>query len=145
MVAKEVLNDLVPDEMDSAALESSRVALDPKMESYDDGGLASLSKMSSMFGKSMRGPRNVETGVRYACSVIGPSKYYIGLIDILQEWDMSKKMERFAKTQLLQKDKDGLSAIPCEPYQERFMEKMKVLLGIDQGASSSGNFSSMVS
>lgn len=54
-------------------------------------------------------------------------------------------MERFAKTQLLQKDKDGLSAIPCEPCQERFMEKMKVLLGIDQGASSSGNFSGMVS
>ena len=44
-------------------------------------------------------------------------------------------MERFAKTQLLHKDKDGLSAMPCGPYQERFMEKMKVLLGLDENRS----------
>jgi 1-phosphatidylinositol-4-phosphate 5-kinase len=80
--------------------------------------------------------RLVETGIRNARTVVGPSRYYLGLIDILQEWNTEKKLEQFAKTQLLRKDKHGISCVPCQPYQARFMEKMKAILGLDENADS---------
>ena len=52
------------------------------------------------------------------------ASYNIGIIDILQEWNLTKKMERWAKL-LLGKDIDGLSAIDAELFQLRFMETME--------------------
>ena len=49
--------------------------------------------------------------------------YYVGIIDILQEWDSSKKQERFCKA-LLGRDLDGVSSIEPEKYLERFVRKM---------------------
>ncbi|KAJ0412439.1 hypothetical protein ATCC90586_005459 [Pythium insidiosum] len=56
--------------------------------------------------------------------VIGPGFYYIGLIDILQTWNWSKRFERFVKTVLLRKDPDGISALPPKPYRDRFHQKL---------------------
>ncbi|KUF95888.1 hypothetical protein AM588_10005610 [Phytophthora nicotianae] len=72
----------------------------------------------------------VATGTRRANTVVGPSIYYFGLIDILQTWNMDKKLERFAKTKLLAKDADGLSAIPPAAYCERFKRKMGEILSV---------------
>ncbi|OWZ09446.1 Phosphatidylinositol-4-phosphate-5-kinase [Phytophthora megakarya] len=72
----------------------------------------------------------VATGTRRANTVVGPSIYYFGLIDILQTWNMDKKLERFAKTKLLAKDADGLSAIPPASYCERFKRKMGEILSV---------------
>ncbi|KAF1792065.1 Phosphatidylinositol-4-phosphate 5-kinase, N-terminal domain [Phytophthora cactorum] len=72
----------------------------------------------------------VATGTRRANTVVGPSIYYFGLIDILQTWNMDKKLERFAKTKMLAKDADGLSAIPPAAYCERFKRKMGEILSV---------------
>ena len=60
-----------------------------------------------------------EGGVQ-ALLVVGPGTYYMGIIDILQKWDLNKKLERLAK-RLLRKDPDGLSAIEPNAYQDRFV------------------------
>ncbi|CAH0479752.1 unnamed protein product [Peronospora belbahrii] len=79
---------------------------------------------------SKPGLPRVATGTRRANTVVGPSIYYFGLIDILQTWNMDKKLERFAKTRLLAKDPDGLSAIPAAAYCERFKRKMGEILSV---------------
>jgi 1-phosphatidylinositol-4-phosphate 5-kinase len=74
-------------------------------------------------------PRN-NTGLHRANTVVGPSLYYFGLIDILQTWNLNKKLERFTKLYLLRKDPDGLSAIPPTAYCDRFKKKMAEMLSI---------------
>merc|ERR1711920_895093 len=46
----------------------------------------------------------------------GPGIYYLGVIDMLQEWNFKKKGERFLKTKFLRKDPEGLSAIEPVAY-----------------------------
>ena len=55
--------------------------------------------------------------------VEGPSKYYFGIIDVLQEWNWEKKMERFYKKYFRCLDGDGLSALPPDRYAERFWRR----------------------
>ena len=54
----------------------------------------------------------------------GPGIYYLGIIDVLQEWDLSKKLERWAKVHLRMKDRDGISCVEPVYYRKRFMRKM---------------------
>ncbi|KAN0047295.1 hypothetical protein ACTA71_001677 [Dictyostelium dimigraforme] len=54
--------------------------------------------------------------------------YYIGVIDILQLYDFSKKLERFLKVYLFRKDGDGISATRPEPYKQRFMKRMNEII-----------------
>ncbi|KAL4170790.1 hypothetical protein KRP22_008894 [Phytophthora ramorum] len=63
----------------------------------------------------------------HAHQVSGPSKYYFGLVDILQEWTVSKQIERSYKVRVLRKSRNGVSAIPPRPYARRFQRKMKQL------------------
>lgn len=60
--------------------------------------------------------------------VIGPGFYYIGLIDILQTWNLSKRFERFVKSVLLRKDPDGISAMAPKPYRNRFHKKLDEII-----------------
>ncbi|CAH0487822.1 unnamed protein product [Peronospora farinosa] len=62
-----------------------------------------------------------------AHQVSGPSKYYFGLVDILQEWTVTKQIERAYKVRVLRKSQSGVSAIPPKPYARRFQRKMKQL------------------
>ncbi|CAH0481030.1 unnamed protein product [Peronospora belbahrii] len=62
-----------------------------------------------------------------AHQVSGPSKYYFGLVDILQEWTVAKQLERAYKVRVLRKSQSGVSAIPPKPYARRFQRKMKQL------------------
>ena len=64
-----------------------------------------------------------EKGAFHAASVEGPGSYYMGVIDILQEWNFEKKLERFFKVYFKFADPDGLSAIEPTTYQRRFMER----------------------
>ena len=50
-------------------------------------------------------------------------RYYVGIIDILQKWDRSKRTERYLKA-LAGQDLDGVSACAPEVYEERFVRKM---------------------
>jgi hypothetical protein len=63
--------------------------------------------------------RDLDGGMR-ARLVEGPGTYYIGIIDVLQEWNWTKKMERFLKMYFKRYDGDGLSAIEPNAYSERF-------------------------
>jgi hypothetical protein len=63
--------------------------------------------------------RDPDGGMR-ASQVEGPGTYYIGIIDVLQEWNYTKKMERFLKTYIKRYDPDGISAIEPKAYSERF-------------------------
>ena len=50
--------------------------------------------------------------------------YYIGIIDVLQTWDFTKRMENWFKTSLLRRDAEGVSAIPPGAYAERFRNRV---------------------
>ena len=62
--------------------------------------------------------------------VEGPGRYCIGIIDMLQKWDLNKRAERFIKG-LRGKDINGVSCVPPQQYQTRFMDKMKEM-GMEQ-------------
>ncbi len=51
-------------------------------------------------------------------STDGSVVYYMGIIDILCQWDSKKRLERFFKS--IRYDADGISAVPPEPYADRF-------------------------
>ena len=57
---------------------------------------------------------------RTHCFVNGKRVYHFAVIDYLQEWNLSKKAERFTKTVLLGKDGATLSAIEPNQYAQRF-------------------------
>jgi len=67
-----------------------------------------------------------EGGIK-ATIVEGPGAYYMGIIDILQEYDTHKKFERFAKVYLRCKDPLGISCVEPEYYRERFVSAMNTL------------------
>ncbi|CAK4081961.1 unnamed protein product [Aphanomyces euteiches] len=73
---------------------------------------------------------NQFSGTRQANTVVGPSCYYFGIIDILQLWNFDKKLERNTKVYLLRKDPEGLSAVPPTKYKDRFCSKMADILRI---------------
>lgn len=85
---------------------------------------------SALALKQRSGLPRLGTGTRRANTVVGPSIYYFGLIDILQTWNMDKKLERFAKTKVLGKDPEGLSAIAPTAYCDRFKRKMGEILSV---------------
>ena len=53
-----------------------------------------------------------------------PAVYYIGIIDVLQTWDFTKRMENWFKTSILRRDAEGVSAIPPGAYAERFRNRV---------------------
>ncbi|ETV69961.1 hypothetical protein, variant 3 [Aphanomyces astaci] len=66
---------------------------------------------------------------RYSAHFVsGPSAYYIGIIDVLQQWTLTKQVERLYKVHVLQKDGRGISAINPNQYAKRFQMKMCQLL-----------------
>lgn len=59
-----------------------------------------------------------------------------GIIDMLQEWDIWKQLERYFKImfRLHCADKDELSALEPQAYQERFLSFVKdVVLDLQEG------------
>ncbi|ETP46071.1 hypothetical protein F442_07638 [Phytophthora nicotianae P10297] len=73
--------------------------------------------------------------LRAAEVVIGPGFYYIGVIDMLQTWNWSKRLERFMKTVLFRKDPDGISAMPPKPYRDRFHRKLREIIHLGNNSS----------
>lgn len=71
-------------------------------------------------------------GLMQLASPDGLEIYCVGIIDVLQLYDRQKKMERFAKVYLLQKDGAGLSSMPPRPYAERFYEGMGRIVGVSK-------------
>jgi 1-phosphatidylinositol-4-phosphate 5-kinase len=68
--------------------------------------------------------------IRKSERVFGPGFYYIGIIDILQQWNTQKKLERFWKVHVQRCDPNGLSAIDPVRYQRRFEAKLREIIAI---------------
>lgn len=70
-------------------------------------------------------------GLRPIC-VEGAATYYVGMIDLLQRWDIGKKVEYWFKTLVLGWDKEGVSAIDPQKYCSRFVNRVtkKLFVGI---------------
>ena len=56
--------------------------------------------------------------------VEAPQRYYIGMIDMLQQWNFSKKLEVFYKTTFLRLNSAGISAIEPTKYRKRFLKRV---------------------
>jgi len=65
-----------------------------------------------------------EEGAIGAEVVQAPGTYYFGIIDILQEWNFAKKLERFYKVYIRFNAAGGISAVPPDNYQKRFMSRV---------------------
>ncbi len=72
-----------------------------------------------------------------AAVVEGPGVFYLGIIDILQEWSWSKRIERWIKSTILCQDKHGISVMPPQQYAERFQVRVISQL-VDSSAASGG-------
>ena len=59
-----------------------------------------------------------------AAIVEGPEEYWFTIIDVLQEWNLSKQIESVAKQILQRVDADGISAVPADVYCNRFLERV---------------------
>jgi len=80
--------------------------------------------------------RSVAPNAAVARQVDVPS-YCMGLIDVLQEWNMGKRLERIAKIvfkgRWARDVRDGMSAIEPVAYRERFLASMRYQLGVREG------------
>ena len=50
--------------------------------------------------------------------------YYIGIIDMLTEYSLSRKLQYYFKSMLRINDRHGVSSIPPEEYQKRFERRV---------------------
>ena len=68
-----------------------------------------------------------------AIIVEGQGTFYVGIIDILQEWNYAKWYERMFKVYILGKDPYGISAIEPITYRKRFYQRavLDVFDGLD--------------
>nr|CAI9859001.1 Phytopthora agathidicda GPCR-PIPK 8 [Phytophthora agathidicida] len=57
-------------------------------------------------------------------AVHGPGLYYLGLIDILQQWNFRKRVEHFIRVYLLMQDRHGISVVNPRQYAERFQQRV---------------------
>jgi len=80
---------------------------------------------------------------RYDATVaIGPSSYTIAIIDLLQEYNYSKRMERCFKVCCRCQHRLGISVIDPIRYQDRFMDRIYDIIPIrySQGSDRSSSF-----
>lgn len=64
-----------------------------------------------------------EDGAIHAALVQAKGTFYIGIIDVLQEWNWNKWSERMTKVHVLRKEAAGLSAIEPDVYRKRFIQR----------------------
>ena len=60
----------------------------------------------------------------HAAVVEGPGTYYLGIVDVLTEWDWRKRAEHLVKRYLLMKDGAGISCIEPNEYALRFQHAL---------------------
>ena len=85
---------------DAHTLTGMRRVCEPQV---DDTGSLNEEDLNEIFQPS--------SGVYQANVVVGPGLYYIGIIDTLQTWSLTKRMERAGKLMHCQ-HADGISCVP---------------------------------
>ncbi|RMX69451.1 hypothetical protein DD238_003725 [Peronospora effusa] len=66
--------------------------------------------------------------------VHGPGLYYLGLVDILQQWNFRKRVEYFVRVYLLLQDRHGISVANPRQYADRFQQRVVKELIYDAAA-----------
>lgn len=56
--------------------------------------------------------------------VHGPGIYFLGLIDMLQQWNLRKRVEHFVRVTILLQDRHGISVVSPRQYAERFQKRV---------------------
>ncbi|RHY61984.1 hypothetical protein DYB34_003374 [Aphanomyces astaci] len=56
--------------------------------------------------------------------VYGPGVYFVGLIDILQQWNVRKRLEHFVRVYLCGQDRLGISVVAPHEYADRFQKRV---------------------
>ncbi|KAF1313621.1 Phosphatidylinositol-4-phosphate 5 kinase-like protein, partial [Globisporangium splendens] len=56
--------------------------------------------------------------------VHGPGIYFMGLIDILQQWNFRKRVEHFVRVYIFMQDKNGISVVNPRQYADRFQQRV---------------------
>ena len=92
-----------------------------RVKPTQNSGLNRLSETSALQSQVCR---------RSAVCIEGPTMFYLGVVDILQEWTWKKRLERLAKTYLLSAEPDGLSAAEPKFYLYRFQQKLMDIFGV---------------
>ncbi|RLN71659.1 hypothetical protein BBJ28_00020609 [Nothophytophthora sp. Chile5] len=87
---------------------------------------------SSASGKQFHRPTN---GGMSVDEVHGPGVYYLGLIDMLQQWNFRKRVEHFVRVYVLMQDRHGISVVSPRQYAERFQQRVITELIYDGAAS----------
>lgn len=73
---------------------------------------------------SIAGGATAPSGIELASIVEGPQSYHIGLIDVLQRWTVTKRLERYVKIWLKCANGEGISAVPPAEYAKRFTDRV---------------------
>jgi hypothetical protein len=55
----------------------------------------------------------------------------MGIVDFLQEWNVTKRVERAAKIYIQRNDPQGVSVMKPSPYRDRFQKKMEQIFDLD--------------
>ncbi|TDH69989.1 hypothetical protein CCR75_000862 [Bremia lactucae] len=100
----------------------------PRVHSFGYESATDLN--TSRFVSSCLNAPQPKHSMRKSRRVFGPGYYYVGVIDILQTWTLQKRMERFWKVTVQQKDGNGLSAMDPIRYQRRFEAKLREIISI---------------
>lgn len=67
---------------------------------------------------------NRSTKAMKARIIEGPGIYYLGIIDVLQEWNTQKQLEHYFKVFFRCKSKNGISCVEPVFYRKRFLRKI---------------------
>jgi hypothetical protein len=98
-----------------------------KSPSSGNLGAGGVGSPSGSAGAGIRTMFQRDHGGLRARLLVGPGVYFFGIIDILQEYNTGKKIERFFKVYFRLKDPEGISAVPPIPYCFRFVEAMNAI------------------
>ena len=86
------------------------------------------------------GLKVAETSAGSVASEVDVPGYFMGLIDVLQAWNLSKRSERYAKNlfkgRFAKEVKDGMSAVEPNLYRRRFLAGIGYQLGVPSPSDS---------
>lgn len=106
-------------------IENDRYAIDLDVP---EGGSSSTSSSEAPKGGRPRSTHPKGSGRRVDVVEMPHVVYYFGIIDILQPYNVDKKLERFAKIYFRCKDGSGISSAEPRYYGRRFVDSIQRLL-----------------
>ena len=95
----------------------------------DYGGIRSYSPHHPIFNQEAEASANSFSISSYddvrRVEDLPVATYYIGLVDILQEYNMRKQLEHFWKVNICRADAEGISVVNPNKYRQRFLDFIK--------------------